>query len=256
MRKSWIAVIAVAVIALAAVGGGLWWFLRDDAPEKVSLDSAVAANSGKSTDKNSDGGTDTTDTTATTVANQSAIDGTWTVDASTGAVDFETATGSFAGFRIQEELRTIGSNTAVGRTRDVSGQVTIAGDAVTAADLTVKLTTITTNESRRDDKVQSTLETGTFPEATFTLSEPITLGPGAAEGKKVSTTAKGQLTVHGVTKPVDVAIEALLKDGTVFVTGSTTINMPDFGVSPPKIGPVLSVSDQAVVEWQLLLEKA
>ena len=251
MRTSKVVVITVALVAVLAVGAGLWWFLRDDAPEQVNLDNAVAANSGKGPARAS--GASGPATTAP------GIDGTWTVDANTGTVDFETATGSFAGFRIDEELRTIGATTAVGRTRGVTGTVTIAGgvgsEEVTATDLTVQLTTITTNEARRDDKVQAALDTGPFPTATFRLTEPFALPPDAATGAKVSATAKGELTIHGVTKPADVAIEAVRKGDTVFVTGSTTINMADFGVQPPKMGPVLQVSDQAVVEWQLLLKK-
>ena len=42
------------------------------------------------------------------------------------------------------------------------------------------MTAITTNESRRDDKVQSALDTDEFPTATFVLTEPIELGDAAA----------------------------------------------------------------------------
>ena len=45
-------------------------------------------------------------TTDTSEAATSAIEGTWTVDTETGAFDFESATGTFAGFRVQEALET------------------------------------------------------------------------------------------------------------------------------------------------------
>ena len=48
------------------------------------------------------------------------------VDDEIGEFDFETASGSFAGFRVDEEL-TIGEVVAVGRTGGVSGTVTIEG---------------------------------------------------------------------------------------------------------------------------------
>ena len=51
----------------------------------------------------------------------SAVEGTWTIDAETGDFDFETATGTFAGFRVNEELAGIGADTAVGRTGAVTG---------------------------------------------------------------------------------------------------------------------------------------
>ena len=55
------------------------------------------------------------------------VAGTWVVDTSTGEFDFESATGTFVGFRIQEELAGIGSTTAVGRTGEVTGSITIEG---------------------------------------------------------------------------------------------------------------------------------
>jgi len=49
----------------------------------------------------------------------------------------------------------LGSTTAVGRTPDVTGTVTIEGTTVTAATIEADMTSITTNDSRRNDKVQS-----------------------------------------------------------------------------------------------------
>ena len=55
----------------------------------------------------------------------SAIAGTWTVDTSVGEFSYEDSTGTFVGFRVDEELAGLGSTTAVGRTPAVSGTVTI-----------------------------------------------------------------------------------------------------------------------------------
>src|SRR5215207_5812774 len=160
--------IGAAVIALVGAGaGGVWWFLKDDAPAEVSLDAAVESVAGA--DSGSGSVTGTVD----------GIDGSWVVDTETGEFDFESATGTFVGFRIQEELAAIGSTTAVGRTGDVTGSITIEGSALTAATFDVDLTTITTNQSRRDDRVQDALETADHPTGTFTLTEPVELGEGA-----------------------------------------------------------------------------
>ena len=66
----------------------------------------------------------------------------------------------------------------MGRTGDVTGDFTIEGTTVTEASFEVDLTTITTNESRRDGRVQDALETSRFPTATFTLTEPLDAGRG------------------------------------------------------------------------------
>jgi len=183
------------------------------------------------------------------------LDGVWTVDSTSGEFDFESATGTFAGFRIQEELAGIGQTTAVGRTGGVTGEMTIDGTTVTDATFEVDMTTITTNESRRDDRVQQALETEQFPTATFTLTEPIDLGDGADSGDPVQVTAVGDLTIHGVTKAIELPIEAQLVDGTIVVVGSTDVVFSDYGVEVPQAQIVLSVEDHGVLELQLLLVK-
>lgn len=239
--------IGAAVIALVGAGaGGVWWFLKDDAPAEVSLDAAVESVAGADSDSVDGSATGTVD----------GIEGSWVVDTETGEFDFESATGTFAGFRIQEELAAIGSTTAVGRTGDVTGSITIEGSALTAASFDVDLTTITTNQSRRDDRVQDALETADHPTGTFTLTEPVELGEGAASGEPVAVTAVGDLTIHGVTRQVEIPLEAQLVDDTVVVTGSLDISFSDFDVDVPDSQVVVSVEDHGVMEMQLLLTQA
>ncbi|HEY9557300.1 MAG TPA: YceI family protein [Acidimicrobiales bacterium] len=245
-------VIAVVVVLLVAAGaGGVWWYLRDDAPEEVSLDSALESANGD--EEAGDGGTTTT---GEDDAAGEGIEGSWVVDTESGGFDFDTATGSFVGFRIQEELSSIGSTTAVGRTGDITGGIVIDGTTVTEAGFEVDVTTIATNESRRDDKVQQALETGTFPTATFELTEPIELPAGAADGAPVSVTAVGDLTIHGVTKPVEMAMDAQVSGDRIVLVGSVDVTFSDFGVQVPSAPVVLSVDDHGTLELQLLLVRA
>ena len=233
-----------ALLVLAIAGGGLWWFLRDDAPAAVDLSTAV------------DGVTEDAAAADPTSAADGDVAGVWEVDTESGDFDWDSATGTFAGFRIEEELASIGSTTAVGRTGDVTGTMTIDGTTVTEASFEVDLTTITTNESRRDDKVQQALDTGANPTATFVLTEPIELGAGAADGESVSVTAVGDLTINGVTRQVEFPLEAQLVDGTVVVVGSIDVTFSDFEVEVPQSPVVLSVDDQGTLELQILLRGA
>ena len=237
MSKRLKIIIAAVVVVAAVAAGGLYWFFKDDAPAPVSLEAATESV------------TDTTSATTTATG----VDGTWNVDTSTGDFDYESATGTFAGFRVEEELAVIGSTTAVGRTGDVSGTMTIDGTSVTDATFEIDLTSITTNESRRDDNVQSALETNEFPTATFTLTEPIELGADADSGRTVSVVAVGDLTIHGVTKSVEFPLEAKLVNGTVVVVGSLDIKFSDYDVETPTSAAVLSVEDHGQLELQLLL---
>ncbi|MCL4292738.1 MAG: YceI family protein [Acidimicrobiia bacterium] len=224
MSRSLKILIGVVVVAVAAAAGGVWWYLRDDAPAKVSLEQATKDAARKPAGPGAGRG----------------VEGAWTVDNTTGDFDFESASGTFAGFRVQEELARIGHSTAVGRTGDVTGTLTIAGDRVTEASFAVDLTTITTNQSQRDRRVQDALDTDEHPEATFRLTEPIAL-------------PIGELTVHGQTRPVEVGIEARVVKGRIVLVGSVPIKFSDYGVEVPSSPIVLSVEDHGEMEFQILL---
>ncbi len=100
------------------------------------------------------------------------LDGTWTVDDSIGS--FTDFSGSFAGFRVQEQLAGVGAKTAVGRTPDVTGGMTIDGTTIPKASFEVDMTTLTTDDARRDGEIRTqAIETGRFPTATFMLTKPI-----------------------------------------------------------------------------------
>ena len=253
MNRAAAIVLSVTAAVVLVAGAGAWWFLRDDAPEEVDLSAATAgvAESGASQD-GADGSTDAAGDGGTFDSDAS---GTWNVDTDTGEFDYESATGTFAGFRIAEELAGIGSTTAVGRTGDVSGTMEIDGETVTSANFEVDLTTITTDDSRRDDKVQDALDTSSFPTASFTLTEPIELGSAASTGEPVSVSAIGDLTINGVTTQVGFPLDAQVVDGTVVVVGSLDIAFSDYDVEVPSSPIVVSVDDNGTLELQLLLTK-
>jgi len=233
---------AVVIVVVGAIGVGTWWLLREDAPAEVSLQ--VATESVAPT---------TTGAGSTTPA---GIDGRWVVDADSGTFDYESATGSFVGFRIDEELVGIGAIEAVGRTGEVTGELAVDGDELTAASFTADLTSITTNDRRRDDKALTALEVGTFPQAAFTLTAPVSLGAGAPAGEPVRATVTGEFTLHGVTRTVEVPVEAQLVDGVVVVVGSFRVLLADYGLEVPTAPIVVSASDSATIEFQLLFGRA
>jgi len=246
MNKKWVAVIvAVAVVAAAAVG--VWYFvIRDDSPAAVSIDRATDALDDASSSKPSGSGSSST---------TSGLDGTWTVDDSIGS--FSDFTSSFAGFRVQEELAGIGAKTAVGRTPDVTGGMTIDGTTITEASFEVDMTTLTTDSGLRDNAIrQQSIETSRFPTATFRLTKPIDLGSLPAEGDEITVDATGDLTLHGVTKSVTIPLTAKRQGDVIAVVGSVTIPFADFSISQPRAAAVLSVDDKGVMEVQLFLTRS
>lgn len=260
-RRIWIPIVALVAIAAIAVVGFAVWFLRDDAPDEVSLDVATAqvaaTTSPDTTVEPATGSTSTSTPTSVTESSPSdgSLDGTWTVDTSIGEFSYEDATGSFVGFRIAEELSGIGDTEAVGRTPDVTGTITIDGASISAVTIEAEMTTITTNESRRDDNVQSSLDTDEFPTATFVLTEPIELPAAAESGEQIAVDAIGELTIHGVTQSVTFPLEAQLVDDTIVVVGSLDITFADYDVDLPSAPVVISVDDHGPIELQLFFTR-
>lgn len=280
-RRRWFIITAIIVVVLGAgLGGGIWWFLRDDAPPAATLEEAVeslgsttvaeatttaatdeatttaASDDAASTTAASAAASTTAETSTTAAASTAAVAGTWTVDTSVGEFSFENSTGTFVGFRVQEELSSIGSTTAVGRTPTVTGEITFDGTTLSAATIEADMTAISTNESRRDDRVQEALETGQFPTATFVLTQPIDLGDAVNTGAAVSVEATGDLTIHGVTTPVTLPLDAQFVNGTIVVVGSLDMALSTYGVEAPTAPIVVSVSDQAQIELQLFFRQA
>ena len=178
------------------------------------------------------------------------LDGTWTVDPSIGS--FDDFSGSFVGYRVTEELVGIGTSTAVGRTPDVTGSLTLAGTTITDATFEADLTTLQSDSGMRDGQLgRQGLETDTYPTATFVLAEPIELDAAPAEGATIEATAVGDLTLHGVTKRVEIPLEARLANGVVTVVGSLPVAFGDYGMTAPESMRVLSIDENGTMEFQL-----
>ncbi len=183
--------------------------------------------------------------------------GTWNVDTSIREFSFEDSTGTFVGFRIAEELSNIGATEAVGRIPAVTGQLVVEGAAITAASFEADATTLTTDDGRRDDKARGALGVSENPTLSFVLTSPIELGSEPVVDDTYTATATGDLTINGVTNSVEVAIQAVLDiSGVLVVTGTFDVQLPDYDVEAPSATIVLSVSETATVEFQLLLSHA
>jgi polyisoprenoid-binding protein YceI len=164
-----------------------------------------------------------------------------------------TPDGSFVGYRVQEELSGIGAAEAVGRTSDVIGGMTIEGSNVTAVLLEVDMTTLRSDSNQRDGQLETRgLETDSFPTATFVLSEPMDLGGEPQIGESITTSAVGDLTVHGVTRPVEIPMEAeWVGEGTIVAIGSVEILITDYDIEAPVGFRVLSINEIGTIEMQL-----
>lgn len=225
--KRWAATIAVSLVVLLGAAYGVFALVSGgDAPPPVALPSRSP----------SPGASDT--------GGSSAVpSGTWTIDPEA----------SFVGYRVREQLATLPApSDAVGRTSGVSGALAIDGLEISTVEVTADLTQLRSDESRRDDRIRSSgLETDTFPEASFALTEPIVFDDAPADGETVEVTATGDLTLHGVTRSVRIPLQARRTGDTIEVVGSLEIAFADYDIVAPSFGGFVTVDDHGTIELQL-----
>lgn len=140
----------------------------------------------------------------------------------------------------------------------MTGSITLKrqGETVTASDvdLTVDVTTLKSDESRRDNRIRSTgLETARFPSARFVSVGAIEVPATALTGQVARVDAPGDLTIHGVTKRVTIPLDVKANGGQVEVVGSLTFPFADFGMSAPNVGGFVTVESNPALELKLVL---
>jgi polyisoprenoid-binding protein YceI len=226
----------LAVIVVAAVAGPFIYihFIEGSAPAPFRLrPSASASGSGATTQP------------ASTSDNAGALPGTWAI-----------GSGSQVGYRVQEVL--FGQqHTAVGRTGEVTGHLTIAGTSVTAASFTAQMDTVRSDASQRDAQFDGRImDTATYPTGTFALTSPISLAPVPAAGVVKSYTAHGNLTLHGTTRPVTFTLSAERTTSGIQVTGSIPVLFASWHIPNPSFGGVVTTQDHGLLEFLLTLHRS
>ncbi len=185
-----------------------------------------------------------TDTPASEVEPVEDISGAWQVGA-----------GSYAGYRVDEVLN--GTDvTVVGRTEQVTGEVQVQDLALADAEIEVDVASIATDQAPRDAYFRdNALQVTEHPTATFRLTQPVSAQAEPDAGDEATIEVTGELTLHGVTRPVTAEVDAAFDGGTARVAGSIPITFADFGIEAPNLGFV-RVEPDGFVEFLLVLEKA
>ena len=266
-RKKLMIGAGIAVVLLAVLGFVVYWFVfRDDAPAAVdSIEAAEARQEALAEAQEDPPAAEDTEVDTEPAAEEQAatddISGTWTIDTSIGTFGelclTEVCDATFVGFRIDEELASIGAKTVVGRTPGVTGTMTIDGTTITATDILVDMTGLITDDDSRNNAIRNqAIETAIFPEASFVLTEPIELGAIPGPGEQVQVEATGELTIHGVTRTETIPLTAELSGDIIVVFGQLgPILLADYDISQPVAAVVLSVEDNAIMELQLFLRR-
>ena len=155
---------------------------------------------------------------------------------------------TFVGYRVREEFVTFGVVDAVGRTGEVTGTVRIDGDTVESARLETDMTTLRSDESRRDNALRERgIETDRYPTARFELTGPFELS-------REPVPARGRLTLHGETQPIVARVSGQRSGAdAIELAGSAPIEFERFGIEPPSVAGFVTVRDTGRLEFDLRL---
>jgi len=250
---------AIALLIVAGVVAAWALFLRGDNVAPLALPSvapSAAQSAAQSASASTAPGSAGASAASLPPASGAAVDagnipGIWSIGAN-----------SVVGYRVRERLANLSADSdAVGRTDQITGTVTMASSegAPTVADaaFSVDMTTLASDRQMRDNRLRNDgIETDSFPTATFTLTSPVALPADAATGAQIEITLHGDLTLHGVTKTVDIPAKAQLNGSLIQVQGSLPIAFADYGITPPNIAGFVSVEDNGTLEFLINLTRA
>ena len=171
----------------------------------------------------------------------------------TAGATLEIASGS-ASYRVTEQMVGIDfPNDAIGTTDGVTGMLKINADGSIAPEskLTADLKGLKSDQDRRDNFIKTrVLETDKFPDAVFVPRKVEGLPKMIPSSGQVGISLTGDLTVHGVTKPVTFRGIATFnpRDSSAAGRASTTFSFADFGLNKPKIPMLMNVEDKITLD--------
>jgi polyisoprenoid-binding protein YceI len=239
------ALFLLAVVGVVAYVGVTLW--RDDDPELLTSAPEIPAGIDQP------------------VASPAAPAGT--PAASTGTLRFVVDPAqSSATYVVREKLARLPIETdASGTTQDVA-----TGDVTGELHLTpqglvqgmpstfkVDLNTLASDERLRDNFVRTnTLQTnqGNNRYAQFTIDSVDGFPASYFEGQEVTLSLSGQMTIHGVTKPITFEVKARRAGEFLTATADTSFNMSEFGINPPNV-PTARSYDQVRLQVVLVAKQ-
>ncbi len=143
------------------------------------------------------------------------------------------------------------NNDAVGTTHSVQGSFKIrTGNSplVAAMNIQVDLRTLQTDSTMRDNYVRrNTLQTDTYPYATFVSVSTQGLPSSYSNGQTVHFQLIGNLTMHGKTNKEVFDVQGKVDGNTITGTATSTIYMTDFGIQPPNLANIAIAQNKVVI---------
>jgi polyisoprenoid-binding protein YceI len=147
---------------------------------------------------------------------------------------------------------------AVLTTNAIQGQLFLGTDTkpVEGAKIMVDLRTLKSDKTQRDNYIRTnTLQADQFPLAEYVVTGVDGWTGPLKEGQQSTFKLLGNMTIHGVTKPVTFDTTAMMQGGTVTGTATTTFKFQDFGMTPPSVS-IAKATDTIKLDLNIAANKA
>ncbi|MGH2495668.1 MAG: YceI family protein [Ktedonobacteraceae bacterium] len=152
------------------------------------------------------------------------------------------------------------NNDAIGTTHSVSGSFKIRSGAsplVAGMNIQVDLRTLQSDSSRRDGYIQqNSLQTDTYPYATFVSVSTQGLPASYTDGQTIHFQLTGNLTMHGKTNKEVFDVQGKVVGNTITGTATSAIYMTDFGIQPPNLANIAIAQNKVLITLTFTAKEA
>lgn len=252
--------LSLAVVAVIAAGAGWYFFIREDnEAQKAAADitDEVRQAAGQTATPAATSPTGSQGSNATAPATTSAAQAEGA--SAYAGKSYRIIEGQSGAWYLADEklARLPTGSTAKGTTDKIAGEFHLTEDGLDpskATTFTVDLASITSDNSRRDERMRAALETSKYPTTTFTATAISGL---PAEFGTADTILQltGTLDLHGVQKEVTWELK-VKRDGDILsVLGTTAFTYADFNITKPDIAGVVSVAEDVTLQVQLFIQE-
>ncbi|KGE19272.1 YceI family protein [Paenibacillus wynnii] len=243
MKKKPIVLVAAGIVIVAVISG--YTMLNKTLGNNVDIESVIPAQS-QATDtagnKDVASAEGSTGAAAGAAVTAEQLNGNWTI-ADTSKVYWSVTTS-------KETVNFVNPTVTGSWNVDLEDVESMTGEG------TVNMVTLDSENAKRDEHVKSKdfLDVEAFPQSTFTAKSFSELPIEWVEGTPVPMELQGTLTVKGIAKDVTFQSEAAYSGGKLMLSGTTTVNFSDFGMSNPHT-VVLDTENTLEVRLELVLTK-
>jgi len=240
---------AVGVIAVVVVAAAVIWTLRSDDPDLLTEAPAIPTAAA---------GADESPTETPDATSEATTGAATAVDLPEGVRRFVVVSGDSSAKYVVEETLSGLPATAVGTTPDITGEIYLTPEGLydgAESKFMVDLSTLQTDESRRDNFVRSNvLETSRYQFAEFVIESIDAFPAGYVEGEEARLSLTGTMTIKEVSLPMTFSVLARQAGDTLTATADTEFLMSSFGIDPPQVA-IASAKDGVVLQVVIIAQE-